>query len=295
MSYTEEFEKMNQNTYKTGPKPIEEFNYAVMKCFGSMKYFMNECDTKLKRIHENVSRFDESDYRWNSYHKKNIDPLKDVPYIFNKLSELYISIKTYWNMMGSLMLPIRNYLPKLSEFYICFKDLLNVDVLNKIKFGKHVFDELSDVSKTEYGEGYKTFVEGLGTIMHSVEKVSILSEIMGEKKDNINWAFETYMKLNIGGLMNVDFDGEIKNHMFLDAFNLIIEDMMNNANEEQKKILYGFDIERVVIGIINVLLYRSYEYMTTKYIEEFKYVYEILNKNTDKRIMQFLPFDGKIE
>ena len=295
MSYTEEFEKMNQTTYRTGPKPIEEFNYAVMKCFGSMKHFMNECDEKLKRIHESVSKFDENDYRWNSYYKKNIDPSKDIPYIFNKLSELYISIKTYWNMMGSLILPIRNYIPHSSEFYSYFRELLNIDVLNKIKFGNFVYDDLSDVRKIEYGEGYKTFVEGLGTILHCVEKVSILSNIKTENKDDINWAFESYMKLNIGGLMGVDFDGENKNNMFVCAFDIIIEDILNNANEEQKKIFHGFDIERVAIGVINILLYKSYEYMTNKYIEEIKYVYEILNKNKDERVMKYIPFDGEIK
>ena len=292
MNYTEEFENMSYNTYRTKPKPIEEFNYASMKCFGSMKYFMNKCDENINKIHECVSKYNEKDFRWEPYYKNNINFSLDVPHIFNMLSELYIDIKTYWNMMGSLILPIRNHLPSLSKFYSSFKDNLNIFVLNKMKFGRYNFDESNEVTKVEFGDGYRTFVEGMGTILHCVQKVSILEDIKDDKKDNVTWSFETYMKSSISALSNADFDGELKNYMFLDAFNLIIEEITNDKEmtNEKIKLLNEFDIKTIVVGIINILIYKSYEYMTVRYIEEFDHVSEIFKSTTNEKVKKYLPF-----
>lgn len=279
MSYKENFENLSWNEQSV-VKPIYNFSYSVMKSVGSIIGFIYRTDKSLEEIHNNI---DEefihpcAKHIFNSYNANDI---------YNKFSELYLNIKTYWNMMGSIMLPIRNHIQNVNEIYTIFQKYLDINVLDEIEFTgiKRKYKDLTEYGKREYSNGYETFVESLGFILNSIQQVQILSSIKEENISDINWSFKEFMNITLNKINTLDIDGEEKIISFFNMIEKILEYLKFDSEEEKIKsmnILLNCEIQRFVVALINVLIYKSYEKMTELFMNEISYFNDIIKRKTD--------------
>ena len=279
MNYKDEFENLLWND-KNAVKPIYNFSYSVMKSVGSIIGFIYRTNKTLEDIHDEIEK--EFVHPWT----KHISNAYNANHIYNKYSELYLNIKTYWNMMGSIMLPIRNHVQNVSEIYSIFQKYLDINVIDEIEFTnlKHKYKELSDYGKMEYSNGYETFVESLGSILNSIHQVQILSSIKEEKISDINWSFKEFMNITLNKINTLDIDGEEEVISFFNMIEKILEYLKFDSEEEKKKVmntLLNCEIQRFVVGLINALLYKSYIKMTEMYMKEISYFNDVIKGKND--------------
>lgn len=278
MSYKENFENLLFD--EANVKPICDFSYSVMKSVGSIIGFVDRTNKRLINIHDKIER---------CFIKPRTIQLS-TSYIVNpyytKYSELYLDIKTYWNMMGSIILPIRNYVQNVNEIYTIFQKYLDINVLDEIEFTglKCKYKELRDYDKIEYSNGYETFVESLGFILNSIQQVQILSSIKEEKISDINWAFKEFMNVTINKINTLDINGDEKVISFFNMIEKILEYLKFDSEEEKTNsmnILFNCEIQRFVVALINVLIYKSYEKMTEMFMKEISYFNDIIKGKDD--------------
>lgn len=279
MNYKDDFENLIWNNKNT-IKPIYNFSYSVMKSVGSVIGFIDRTKERLTDIHNMIERcfIEPLTIQLSSSYNAN--------HIYTKYSELYLDIKTYWNMMGSVMLPIRNHIQNVNEIYTIFQKYLDINVLDEIEFTglKRKYKELSDYGKMEYGNGYETFVESLGFILNSIQQVQILSSIKEEKISDINWSFKEFMNVTINKINTLDIDGEEKVILFFNMIEKILEYLKFDSEEEKTNsmnILLNCEIQRFVVALINVLIYKSYEKMTELFMNEISYFNDVIKRKTD--------------
>lgn len=278
MNYKENFENLSWNEQSV-TKPIYNFSYSVMKSVGSVIGFVYRTKKSLENIHDDIDEEFVHPYAkiFNSYNANRI---------FNKYSELYLDIKTYWNMMGSIMLPIRNHVQNVNEIYAIFQKYLDINVLDEIEFTgmKRKYKDLTEYSKTEYGNGYETFVKSLGFILNSIQQVQILSSMEEEKISDINWSFKEFMNITLNKINTLDIDGEEKTISFFNMIEKILEYLKFDSEEEKTKsmnILLNCEIQRFVVALINVLIYKSYEKMTELFMNEISHFNDTIKRKTD--------------
>lgn len=278
MNYKENFENLSWDE-KSSYKPISNFSYSVMKAIGSIIGFIYRTNKTLEDIHNDIDEEFVHSYAkiFNSYNANRI---------YNKYSKLYLNIKTYWNMMGSIMLPIRNYVQNVNEIYTIFQKYLDINVLDEIEFTNlnRKYKELSDFSRIEYSNGYETFVESLGFILNSIQQVQILSSIKEEKISDINWLFKEFMNVTLNRIKTLDIDGEDKVISFFNMIEKILEYLKFDSEEEKTNsmnILLNCEIQRFVVALINVLIYKSYEKMTELFMNEISYFNDVIKSKND--------------
>ena len=279
MNYKENFENLSWDE-KSSYKPISNFSYSVMKAIGSIIGFIYRTNKTLKNIHKEIEKefvHPCIKYFSNAY---------NANHIYNKYSKLYLNIKTYWNMMGSIMLPIRNYVQNVNEIYAIFQKYLDINVLDEIEFTNlnRKYKELSDFSRIEYSNGYETFVESLGFILNSIQQVQILSSIKEEKISDINWSFKEFMNVTLNRINTLDIDGEDKVISFFNMIEKILEYLKFDSEEEKTNsmnILLNCEIQRFVVALINVLIYKSYEKMAELFMNEISYFNDVIKRKTD--------------
>lgn len=279
MNYKDEFENLLWND-KSVTKPIYDFSYSVMKSVGSVIGFIYRTNKTLEEIHNDID--EEFVHPW----MKHIPNIHNANYIYYKFSKLYLDIKTYWNMMGSIMLPIRNHIQNVNEIYTILQKYLDINVLSEIKFINFKYKELSDYGKLEYSDGYRTFVESLGFILNSIQQVQILSSIEEEKISDINWSFKEFMNVTLNKIntLEIDIDGEEKVISFFNMIEKILEYLKFDSEEEKTNsmnILLNCEIQRFVVALINVLIYKSYERMTEIFMKEMSYFDNIIKGKSD--------------
>lgn len=279
MNYKENFENLSWDE-KSSYKPISNFSYSVMKTIGSVIGFIYRTNKTLENIHKEIEKefvHPCIKYFSNAY---------NANHIYNKYSKLYLNIKTYWNMMGSIMLPIRNYVQNVNEIYTIFQKYLDINVLDEIEFTNlnRKYKELSDFSRIEYSNGYETFVESLGFILNSIQQVQILSSIKEEKISDINWSFKEFMNVTLNRINTLDIDGEDKVISFFNMIEKILEYLKFDSEEEKTNsmdILLNCEIQRFVVALINVLIYKSYEKMTELFMNEISYFNDVIKGKND--------------
>ena len=197
--------------------------------------------------------------------------------------DLYLNIKTFWNMIGSMILPIRNSVQNVSEIYSIFQKYLNIDVLDEIEFTKfnQKYKELSEYGKMEYSN---VFIESFGHILNSLQQMQILSHIKEEKISDINWSFKEFMNIT---LHKINIDSIYYDANTTSVFKMIdkvLEYLEFDSEEEKKKamnILLNCEIHRFVVGLINALIYKSYEKMTEMYMKEISYFNDVIKGKND--------------
>lgn len=278
MNYKDDFENLIWND-KNVAKPIYDFSYSVMKSVGSIIGFVYRTKKSLEKIHNDIDEEFIHPYAkiFNSY---------NANHIYNKYSKMYLNIKTYWNMMGSIMLPIRNYVQNVNEIYAIFQKYLDINVLDEIEFTNlnRKYKELNDFSRIEYSNGYETFVESLGFILNSIQQVQILSSIKEEKISDINWSFKEFMNVTLNRINTLDIDGEDKVISFFNMIEKILEYLKFDSEEEKTNsmnILLNCEIQRFVVALINALIYKSYEKMTELFMNEISYFNDVIKGKND--------------
>lgn len=279
MNYKDDFENLIWND-KNVAKPIYDFSYSVMKSVGSVIGFIYRTNKTLEEIHDEIEK--EFVHPW----VKHVSNAYNANRIYNKYSELYLNIKTYWNMMGSIMLPIRNHVQNVNEIYTIFQKYLDINVLDEIEFTNlnRKYKELSDYGRIEYSNGYETFVESLGFILNSIQQVQILSSIKEEKISDINWSFKEFMNVTLNKINTLDIDGEEKVISFFNMIEKILEYLKFDSEEEKTNsmnILLNCEIQRFVVALINVLIYKSYEKMTELFMNEISYFNDVIKGKND--------------
>jgi len=279
LNYKDDFENLSWNDQSV-TKPIYNFSYSVMKTVGSIIGFVNRTNKRLIDIHNEI------DKRFARPQPLQISNSYNANHIYNEYSELYLDIKTYWNMMGSVMLPIRNHIQNVNEIYTIFQKYLDISVLDEIEFTalKRKYKDLTEYGKKEYGNGYETFVESLGFILNSIQQVQILSSIKEEKISNINWSFKEFMNVTLNKITTLDIDGEEKVISFFNMIEKILEYLKFNSKEEKTNsmdILLNCEIQRFVVALINVLIYKSYEKMTEMFMNEISYFNDVIKGKRD--------------
>lgn len=285
MNYKENFENLSWNEQSVA-KPIYNFSYSVMKSVGSVIGFIDRTKKSLENIHNDL------DEEFINPYAKHIFDSYNANNIYNKFSELYLDIKTYWNMMGSIMLPIRNHVQNVNEIYTIFQKYLDINVLDEIEFIgldlKRKYKDLPEYDRKEYGNGYETFVESLGFILNSIQQVQILSSIKEENISDINWSFKEFMNITLNKINTLDIDGEEKVISFFNMVEKILEYLKFDSEEEKTNsmnILLNCEIQRFVVALINVLIYKSYEKMTELFMNEISYFNDIIKRKTDCNIL----------
>jgi hypothetical protein len=188
--------------------------------------------------------------------------------------------------MGSIMLPIRNHVQNVNEIYTIFQKYLDINVLDEIEFTNlnRKYKELSDYGRIEYSNGYETFVESLGFILNSIQQVQILSSIKEEKISDINWSFKEFMNTTLNKINTLDIDGEEKVISFFNMIEKILEYLKFDSEEEKTNsmnILLNCEIQRFVVALINVLIYKSYEKMTELFMNEISYFNDVIKGKND--------------
>lgn len=283
MNYKENFENLSWDEQSVA-RPIYNFSYSVMKSVGSIIGFIYRTNKSLEEIHNNI------DEEFVHPYAKHIFNSHDANIIYNKFSDLYLNIKTYWNMMGSIMLPIRNHIQNVNEIYAIFQKYLDTNVLDEIEFTglKRKYKDLTEYDKRKYSDGYETFVESLGFILNSIQQVQILSSIEEEKISDINWSFKEFMNITLNKINTLDIDGEEKIISFFNMIEKILEYLKFDSEEEKTKsmnILLNCEIQRFVVALINVLIYKSYEKMTELFMNEISHFNDTIKRKTDCDIL----------
>ena len=279
MNYKDDFENLLWND-KNVTKPIYKFSYSVMKSVGSIIGFIDRTNKRLIDIHNEIDRCFVRPWA------RQISNSFNANHIYNKYGELYLDIKTYWNMMGSIMLPIRNHVQNVNEIYTIFQKYLDINVLDEIEFGESNFKykDLSEYGKMEYSNRYETFVESLGFILNSIQQVQILTSIKEEKISDINWSFKEFMNVTLNRINTLDIDGEEKVISFFNMIEKILEYLKFDSKKEKSNsmnILLNCEIQRFVVALINALIYKSYEKMTEMFMNEISYFNEIIKSKKD--------------
>lgn len=279
MNYKDDFENLLWND-KNVTKPIYKFSYSVMKSVGSIIGFIDRTNKRLIDIHNEIDKCFVRPWA------RQISNSFNANHIYNKYGELYLDIKTYWNMMGSIMLPIRNHVQNVNEIYTIFQKYLDINVLDEIEFGESNFKykDLSEYGKMEYSNRYETFVESLGFILNSIQQVQILTSIKEEKISDINWSFKEFMNVTLNRINTLDIDGEEKVISFFNMIEKILEYLKFDSKKEKSNsmnILLNCEIQRFVVALINALIYKSYEKMTEMFMNEISYFNEIIKSKKD--------------
>ena len=267
--------------------PIKDYMKSVIEIFDNLEIIKNIIEKKLVYVlqHTKYTVVPSIEY---------LDECKSMRKECGKmLGDIIVDIKTFWEIFGSIMLPIRNYLPMIQQIYSTIKDSVEIDLL----------DSLFDISKeyakdddVEHGEtiinivDYKlsknefaNLIDGFSTLIVSTEKLSYLNEISENKIDDINWSFKTLLMTSVDNFVasdnseniGVKVSKECKSSQ--DEFNYIISNFVNKIStmreylmKKDLKSVLNANLHDFVCAVINISLYKLYEELKQQFALCFK-------------------------
>ena len=294
--------------------PIQDYIISIHKIFDNLKLIKNLIEKMMKYLIRDV----------DSMIKEKEDVELIEQYANKKISDMVFEIKTFWNIFGSIMLPIRNYSPFISRMYSIMKDDIKIDILDLIfkiscnnNFHKKFYSSSNEEKITqEYGN----LVDGFSRLLISVEKISALENIYAKNINYINWAFMTFLNTSVN---NIKFDlkenelkissingseenvSELKllSSEFLQKIDIIYEYV---SKTDAKSVLDG-TLNDFLCALINVTLFNLYEDLKTSFNEHYKLyrsmidsykldgvgVSMITNKDRSKGVISYIIPDKK--
>ena len=92
------------------------------------------------------------------------------------------------------------------------------------------------------------------------------------------------MNVTINKINTLDIDGEEKVILFFNMIEKILEYLKFDSEEEKTNsmnILLNCEIQRFVVALINVLIYKSYEKMTELFMNEISYFNDVIKDKND--------------
>ena len=267
--------------------PIKDYMKSVIEIFDNLKFVKNIIEEKLVYVLQHTKYMVVPSIEY-------LDEYKSMRKECGKmLGDIMVNIKTFWEIFGSIMLPIRNYLPMIQQIYSTIKDSVEIDLL----------DSLFDISKeyakdddVEHGEtiinivDYKlsknefaNLIDGFSTLIISTEKLSYLNEISENKIDDINWSFKTLLMTSVDNFVasdnseniGVKVSKECKSSQ--DEFDYIISNFVNKVSvmreymmKKDLKSVLNANLHDFICAVINICLYKLYEELKQQFALCFK-------------------------
>lgn len=267
--------------------PIKDYMKSVIEIFDNLKFVKNIIEKKLVYVlqHTKYTVVPSIEY---------LDEYKSMRKECGKiLCDIMVNIKTFWEIFGSIMLPIRNYLPMIQQIYSTIKDSVEIDLLDTlfdiskeyakdddIKNGETTINIVDHkLSKNEFAN----LIDGFSTLIVSTEKLSYLNEISENKIDDINWSFKTLLMTSVDNFVAFDnsenigvkVSKECKSSQ--DEFDYIISNFVNKISvmreyvmKKNLKSVLNANLHDFICAVINVSLYKLYEELKQQFTLCFK-------------------------
>ena len=263
---------------------IKDYMKSVIEIFDNLKFVKNIIEKKLVYVLQHTKYMVVPSIEY-------LDECKSMRKECGKmLGDIIVDIKTFWEIFGSIMLPIRNYLPMIQQIYSTIKDGVEIDLL----------DSLFDISKeyakdddVEHGEtiinivDYKlsknefaNLIDGFSTLIVSTEKLSYLNEISENKIDDINWSFKTLLMTSVDNFVASDNSENIGvkvSKSSQDEFKYIISNFVNKVSvmreymmKKDLKSVLNANLHDFICAVINISLYKLYEELKQQFALCFK-------------------------
>ena len=267
--------------------PIKDYMKSVIEIFDNLEIIKNIIEKKLVYVlqHTKYTVVPSIEY---------LDEYKFMRKEYGKmLGDILVDIKTFWEIFGSIMLPIRNYLPMIQQIYSTIKDSVEIDLLDTlfdiskeyakdddVKNGETTINIVDHkLSKNEFAN----LIDGFSTLIVSTEKLSYLNEISENKIDDINWSFKTLLMTSVDNFVasdnseniGVKVSKECKSSQ--DEFNYIISNFVNKISvmreyvmKKDLKSVLNANLHDFICAVINITLYKLYEELKQQFTLCFK-------------------------
>lgn len=267
--------------------PIKDYMKCVIEIFDNLKFIKNIIEKKLVYVLQHTKYMVVPSIEY-------LDEYKSMRKECGKmLCDIMVNIKTFWEIFGSIMLPIRNYLPMIQQIYSTIKDSVEIDLLDTlfdiskeyakdddVKNGETTINIVDHkLSKNEFAN----LIDGFSTLIVSTEKLSYLNEISENKIDDINWSFKTLLMTSVDNFVasdnseniGVKVSKECKSSQ--DEFDYIISNFVNKISvmceyvmKKNLKSVLNVNLHDFICAVINVSLYKLYEELKQQFTLCFK-------------------------
>ena len=267
--------------------PIKDYMKSVIEIFDNLKIIKNIIENKLVYVLQHTKYMVVPSIEY-------LDECKSMRKECGKmLGDIIVDIKTFWEIFGSIMLPIRNYLPMIQQIYSTIKDSVEIDLLDTLF---NISKEYAKDDDVEHGEtiinivDYKlsknefaNLIDGFSTLIISTEKLSYLNEISENKIDDINWSFKTLLMTSVDNFVALDnsenigvkVSKECKSSQ--DEFDYIISNFVNKISvmreyliKKDLKSVLNANLHDFICAVINISLYKLYEELKQQFVLCFK-------------------------
>ena len=267
--------------------PIKDYMKSVIEIFDNLKIIKNIIENKLVYVLQHTKYMVVPSIEY-------LDECKSMRKECGKmLGDIIVDIKTFWEIFGSIMLPIRNYLPMIQQIYSTIKDSVEIDLLDTlfniskeyakdddVKNGETTINIVDHkLSKNEFAN----LIDGFSTLIISTEKLSYLNEISENKIDDINWSFKTLLMTSVDNFVALDnsenigvkVSKECKSSQ--DEFDYIISNFVNKISvmreyliKKDLKSVLNANLHDFICAVINISLYKLYEELKQQFVLCFK-------------------------
>ena len=267
--------------------PIKDYMKSVIEIFDNLKIIKNIIENKLVYVLQHTKYMVVPSIEY-------LDECKSMRKECGKmLGDIIVDIKTFWEIFGSIMLPIRNYLPMIQQIYSTIKDSVEIDLLDTlfdiskeyakdddVKNGETTINIVDHkLSKNEFAN----LIDGFSTLIVSTEKLSYLNEISENKIDDINWSFKTLLMTSVDNFVALDnsenigvkVSKECKSSQ--DEFDYIISNFVNKISvmceyvmKKNLKSVLNVNLHDFICAVINISLYKLYEELKQQFVLCFK-------------------------
>ena len=267
--------------------PIKDYMKSVIEIFDNLEIIKNIIEKKLVYVlqHTKYTVVPSIEY---------LDEYKSMRKECGKmLCDIMVNIKTFWEIFGSIMLPIRNYLPMIQQIYSTIKDSVEIDLLDTLFDISKEYAKDDDVKNEETTinivdhklskNEFANLIDGFSTLIVSTEKLSYLNEISENKIDDINWSFKTLLMTSVDDFVasdnseniGVKVSKECKSSQ--DEFDYIISNFVNKISvmceyvmKKNLKSVLNVNLHDFICSVINVSLYKLYEELKQQFTLCFK-------------------------
>ena len=267
--------------------PIKDYMKSVIEIFDNLEIIKNIIEKKLVYVlqHTKYTVVPSIEY---------LDEYKSMRKECGKmLCDIMVNIKTFWEIFGSIMLPIRNYLPMIQQIYSTIKDSVEIDLLDTLFDISKEYAKDDDVKNEETTinivdhklskNEFANLIDGFSTLIVSTEKLSYLNEISENKIDDINWSFKTLLMTSVDNFVasdnseniGVKVSKECKSSQ--DEFDYIISNFVNKISvmreyvmKKNLKSVLNANLHDFICAVINVSLYKLYEELKQQFTLCFK-------------------------
>ena len=270
--------------------PTKDYMLSIITIFDNLKFINDYIECMMKHV------IDKANNMINEKAKIEI-----VEQSCNKiLGEIIFEIKTFWNIFGSIMLPIRNYSPIIGKIYSDMKDNIKIDLLDSLFKIQDRYPGSIKISEFDVEhkitEEYGNLINGFSRLLISVEKLSALENISAKKISDVNWSFMTLLITSVNNIvMNEDikiYDNIKKeNSMRGYHYDLIVTDFIERINvlyeyinkTSSVSVLKDVRLNDFICAIINIILFDVYEDLKRKFSKYYKDYNFIIDNNKDRK------------